>query len=155
MLSCCIAVISHTFVPLCPFNTVLIKALKRQWYKLADPRTIKNIHMYAPLVSIDNTARTFLLKSLCRPYKCSILCIIDATGSSNSVAINPHNIRLSSTSFSLQLAAWLDSSVSSVSSQLEQKAQHFTELSGETVTSLHVCELLSAVVTESGKIYWW
>ena len=55
----------------------------------------------------------------------------------------------------LQLATWLDSSVSSVSSQLEQKAQHFSELSGETITGLQVSELFSAVVTESGKIYWW
>ena len=47
----CYAVISHTFVPLCPFNTVLIKALKCQRYELADLRTIEN--MYTPLVSID------------------------------------------------------------------------------------------------------
>ena len=45
--------------------------------------------------------------------------------------------------------------MSSVSSQLEQKAQYFSELSGETITALHVSELLSAVVTETGKIYWW
>ena len=57
--------------------------------------------------------------------------------------------------FFLQLATWLDSSVSSVSSHLEQKAQHFSELSGESITFLHVSELLSAVVTETGKIYWW
>ena len=54
-----------------------------------------------------------------------------------------------------KLATWLDSSVSSVSSQLEQKAQHFSELNGETISGLHISELLSAVVTESGKIYWW
>ena len=45
--------------------------------------------------------------------------------------------------------------MSSVSSQLEQKAQHFSELNGETVSALRVSELLSAVVTESGKVYWW
>ena len=42
-----------------------------------------------------------------------------------------------------------------VAQRLEIKAQVHTELSGETINQLHVSELVSAVVTESSKIFWW
>lgn len=39
--------------------------------------------------------------------------------------------------------------------RLEVKVHSYPELSGETITHLHVSELVSAVVTESSKIFWW
>lgn len=40
-------------------------------------------------------------------------------------------------------------------SRLEMRACVISEWSGESVASLSVSELVSAVATESGKIYWW
>lgn len=59
------------------------------------------------------------------------------------------------TCLSVQVATWLDRSVHAVSGRLEHKAQSFSELAGETVSQLHVCELFSVVSTESGKLFWW
>lgn len=56
---------------------------------------------------------------------------------------------------SLQLATWVDSSVRGMAHQLELKAQTYAELAGEVVSQLHVSEIVSAVVTETHKIYWW
>ena len=55
----------------------------------------------------------------------------------------------------LQLATWVDESIRGVAQRLELKAQTYAELAGEVVTQLHVSEVVSAVVTETNKIYWW
>lgn len=42
-----------------------------------------------------------------------------------------------------------------IGGKLEHPAQVFSELSGESVAQLHTCELFTAVLTESGKVFWW
>lgn len=49
----------------------------------------------------------------------------------------------------------MDMSVHDFASRLEGCACVISELNGESVASLSVSELVSAVATESGKIYWW
>lgn len=54
-----------------------------------------------------------------------------------------------------QVATWVDDSVGMIGEKLEHSAQVFSELSGENVVQLHTCELFTAVLTESGKVFWW
>lgn len=71
----------------------------------------------------------------------------------NSTAVScRHNL---SPPLPLQVATWLDQCVSSVSSRLEHPATAFPELAGEGISQLLVCELFTAVSTDSGKIFWW
>lgn len=53
------------------------------------------------------------------------------------------------------MATWINETVRGVAQRLEMKAQLHSELSGETMNQLHVSELVSAIVTESSKIFWW
>ncbi len=53
------------------------------------------------------------------------------------------------------MATWVNETVRGVAQRLEMKVQLYPELSGETITQLHVSELVSAVVTDSSKIFWW
>jgi len=39
--------------------------------------------------------------------------------------------------------------------RLQNKAVSISELNGDPVTFLSASELVSAIATESGKIYWW
>lgn len=55
----------------------------------------------------------------------------------------------------LQVASWLDSSVSPVVNIVEKSAHIPSELLGETVTQLHSSNLFSVILTASNKIYWW
>ena len=55
----------------------------------------------------------------------------------------------------VQVASWLDSSVSPVVNVVEQVAHTPSELAGETVLQLRSSNLFSAVITTSHKIYWW
>ncbi len=55
----------------------------------------------------------------------------------------------------VQLASWTDETVRGVAQRLELKVLASPELSGETLSQLYVSELVSAVVTESNKIFWW
>lgn len=45
--------------------------------------------------------------------------------------------------------------MTSITPRVECRAVLFPELSGETVSHLHACELFSIVQTESGKLFWW
>ncbi len=49
----------------------------------------------------------------------------------------------------------MDGSVREFASRLEGKAVAVSELSGESISTLSVSELVSAIATESGKVYWW
>ena len=49
----------------------------------------------------------------------------------------------------------MDDCVAAIGGKLEHPAQVFSELNGECVVQLHVCELYTAVLTESGKVFWW
>ena len=53
------------------------------------------------------------------------------------------------------MATWTNETVRGVAQRLEVKVQPYPELNGETITQLHVSELVSAVVTETSKIFWW
>ena len=55
----------------------------------------------------------------------------------------------------LQVASWLDSSVSPVVNIVEKSAHVPSELLGDTVTQLHSSNLFSVILTASNKIYWW
>ena len=55
----------------------------------------------------------------------------------------------------MQVASWLDCSLSPVARVVEQVAHAPCELAGETVTQLQASHLFSAVLTSSNKIYWW
>ncbi len=55
----------------------------------------------------------------------------------------------------LQVATFVDGSVREFASRLEGKAVAVSELSGESISTLSVSELVSAIATESGKVYWW
>ena len=55
----------------------------------------------------------------------------------------------------VQVASWLDCSLSPVARVVEQVAHAPCELAGETVTQLQASHLFSAVLTSSNKIYWW
>ena len=66
-----------------------------------------------------------------------------------------HSLSYIHTHTHTQLATWVDESVGRVGARLERRASAWPELASETVSQLHVCELFSALLTESGKIFWW
>ena len=53
------------------------------------------------------------------------------------------------------MATWVNETVRGVAKRLEVKAYLYPELGGEIVGQLFVSEVVSAVVTESNKIFWW
>ncbi len=55
----------------------------------------------------------------------------------------------------VQVGTFVDTSVREFACRLEGRACVMSELCGDGVASLSVSELVSAVATESGKIYWW
>ena len=54
-----------------------------------------------------------------------------------------------------QLATGVDRSVFEGGRRLVSEARHWAELAGETVSQLHTSELITAAITDSGKIFWW
>lgn len=57
------------------------------------------------------------------------------------------------TSF-VQVATWVDETLSSMASKLEHSAQAFPELQGERMVSLNCCALYTCAQLENG-LYWW
>lgn len=57
--------------------------------------------------------------------------------------------------FVLQVATWVDETLSSVASKLEHGAQQFTEFQGDKIMSLNTCWLFTCARLESGVLYWW
>lgn len=54
----------------------------------------------------------------------------------------------------LQVATWVDDTLSTVASKLEHSAQAFPELQGERMVSLHCCALYTCAQLEN-SLYWW
>lgn len=57
--------------------------------------------------------------------------------------------------FILQVATWVDETLSSVASKLEHTAQTYSELQGERIVSLHCCALYTCAQLENNLYWWW
>lgn len=57
--------------------------------------------------------------------------------------------------FILQVATWVDETLSSVASKLEHTAQSYSELQGERIVSLHCCALYTCAQLENSLYWWW
>ena len=55
----------------------------------------------------------------------------------------------------LQVATWVDDTLSTVASKLEHSAQTFPELQGERIVSLHCCALYTCAQLENSLYWWW
>ena len=55
----------------------------------------------------------------------------------------------------LQVATWIDETLSSVASKLEHPTQGFAEFSGDKVVAIHTCSLYTCAQMSSGALYWW
>lgn len=56
--------------------------------------------------------------------------------------------------FVVQVATWVDDTLSTVASKLEHSAQAFSELQGERIVSLHCCALYTCAQLESCLCWW-
>lgn len=55
----------------------------------------------------------------------------------------------------VQVATWVDDTLSSMASKLEHSAQAFPELQGERMVSLQCCALYTCVQLENSLYWWW
>jgi len=55
----------------------------------------------------------------------------------------------------MQVATFVDESLSSVSMKMEHSAQQFAEFQSEKICLLRVCWLFTCAQMESGSLYWW
>lgn len=55
----------------------------------------------------------------------------------------------------VQVATWVDETLSSMASKLEHSAQAFPELQGERMVSLNCCALYTCAQLENGLYWWW
>ncbi len=55
----------------------------------------------------------------------------------------------------VQVATWVDDSLSLVANKLEHSVQLFAEFQTDKVVSLHTCSLYTCARLESGALYWW
>ncbi|KAK3087035.1 hypothetical protein FSP39_000732 [Pinctada imbricata] len=71
------------------------------------------------------------------------------------VGISACSMRASVFTESDKVATWVDETLNSVASKLEQAAQSFTEFQTDKIVSLHTCSLYTCARLESGALYWW
>ena len=55
----------------------------------------------------------------------------------------------------VQVATWMDDTLSAVGHKLENPLQMYSEFRGHQVSQLHVCDLYSCVQLANSTIHWW
>ena len=55
----------------------------------------------------------------------------------------------------VQVATWLDETLSAVASKLEHSAKMFPDFEKEKIHEIFTCPLYTCVQTVPGNLYWW